>query len=74
MGKKVNLYLDDETLNIWNSIPQGQRSNILKRALRDYNKGEVTPKQEIIMKLKKKLHKGNSTVTQLRFEREMIEK
>lgn len=74
MGKKVNLYLDDETLNIWNSIPQGQRSNILKRALRDYNKGEMTPKQEIIMKLKEKLHKINSTVTQLSFEREMIEK
>lgn len=34
MGGKVNLYLDDESLDIWHSIPSGQRSQIVRDALK----------------------------------------
>ena len=35
MGKKVNIWLDDATLRLWEKIPTGERSSIIKGAIRD---------------------------------------
>ena len=37
MGGKVNLYLDDESLNRWHSLPSGYRSQIVRQALLNQN-------------------------------------
>jgi hypothetical protein len=51
MGRKVNLYLDDESLDLWNSLPNGYRSQIVRDALMsteipDQNRGEILLIQE----------------------------
>ena len=51
MGRKVNLYLDDESLDLWNSLPNGYRSQIVRDALMsteipDRNRGEILLIQE----------------------------
>ena len=51
MGGKVNLYLDDESLDLWNSIPSGHRSQIVRDALKsvgfpDENREEILLMQE----------------------------
>ena len=74
MGKKVNVYLDDEMLKIWNSVPSGQRSSMIKKTLRKYSNENISPKQEIIIKLKEKLQHINSKIISLDHEKEMIEK
>ena len=53
MGKKVNIYLDDATLRLWEKIPIGERSSIIKGAIRNNSSNEpVDPRTEIInMKL-----------------------
>ena len=53
MGKKVNIYLDDATLRLWEKIPSGERSSIIRGAIRNNSSNEpVDPKTEIInMKL-----------------------
>ena len=74
MGKKVNVYLDDEMLKIWNSVPTGHRSSIIKKSLRDYSKEKMSPKQEIILKLNEKLLTIRSSIDNLENEKTMIEK
>lgn len=74
MGKKVNVYLDDEMLKVWNSVPSGQRSSMIKKTLRLYSAENISPKQEIIMQLKEKLHNTKSKIALLQHEKEMIEK
>ena len=74
MGKKVNVYLDDEMLKIWNSVPTGHRSSIIKKSLRDYSKEKISPKQEIILKLKEKLLTIRSSIDNLEYEKAMIQK
>ena len=51
MGGKVNLYLDDESLDLWHSIPSGHRSQIVRDALKsvgfpDENREEILLIQE----------------------------
>ena len=51
MGRKVNLYLDDESLDLWYSIPSGHRSQIVRDALKsagfpDKNREEILLMQE----------------------------
>ena len=51
MGRKVNLYLDDESLDLWHSIPSGHRSQIVRDALKsvgfpDENREEILLIQE----------------------------
>jgi len=74
MGKKVNVYLDDEMLKIWNSVPTGQRGSIIKKSLRDYSKETMSPKQVIILKLKEQLLNIRSNIDKLESEKVMIEK
>ena len=60
MGKKVNVYLDDDTLELWKTIPSGERSTIIKRAIQDA--AAMQPEDERIVKLQK-----------LRMEKENLE-
>tara|TARA_X000000368_G_C22915010_1_gene660368 strand:+ start:163 stop:894 length:732 start_codon:yes stop_codon:yes gene_type:complete len=51
MGRKVNLYLDDESLDLWNSLPNGFRSQIVRDALMsaeipDQNRSDILLIQE----------------------------
>ena len=46
MGKKVNLYLDDDSLALWEQIPSGNRSALVKQMLRDYTKSTVVDKHQ----------------------------
>ena len=51
MGRKVNLYLDDESLDLWHSIHSGHRSQIVRDALKsvgfpDENREEILFTQE----------------------------
>ena len=56
MGKKVNLYLDDATLKLWENIPSGQRSALVKDAIRSYSANQdFDPVQEMLMKLQHEL-------------------
>ena len=56
MGKKVNLYLDDATLKLWENIPSGQRSTLVKDAIRsNAAKIDVDPVQEMLVKLQHEL-------------------
>ena len=53
MGKKVNIWLDDTTLKLWEKIPSGKRSSVIKEAIRNNSSREIIdPKTEMInMKL-----------------------
>ena len=46
MGKKVNLYLDDDSLALWEQIPSGNRSGMIKQMLRDYTKSSSVNEQQ----------------------------
>ena len=46
MGKKVNLYLDDDSLALWEQIPSGNRSGMIKQMLRDYTKSSGVNEQQ----------------------------
>jgi hypothetical protein len=49
MGKKVNVYLDDDTLELWKTIPSGERSAVIKRAIQDA--ASMQPEDEKVAKL-----------------------
>ena len=51
MGKKVNVYLDDDTLELWKTIPSGERSAVIKRAIQDA--ASMQPEDERVAKLQK---------------------
>ena len=51
MGKKVNVYLDDNTLELWKTIPSGERSAVIKRAIQDAS--AMQPEDERVAKLQK---------------------
>ena len=65
MGGKVNLYLDDESLDLWYSIPSGHRSQIVRDALKsaglpDKNREDILliqQKKRIIKEIKMDLQK-----------------
>ena len=55
MGKKVNIYLDDDTLEMWGKIPSGERSGIIREAIREYvKKGPDEPHAEAIRHLRRR--------------------
>ena len=55
MGKKVNIYLDDETLAMWQKIPSGERSGIIREAVGQYVKnGSDDPHAEAIRHLRQR--------------------
>ncbi len=68
----MNLYLDDEMLSMWTTIPSGQRSSIIQSAIREYAGKNINPKEELIMKLKQKMLRIDNEITALQQERKMI--
>jgi hypothetical protein len=74
MGKKVNVYLDSKTLKLWGDIPSGQRSSIIKEAIRNNSiKKPVDPKTEMINMKLVKLEKVNMEMEQLIKQKLMLE-
>jgi hypothetical protein len=67
MGKKVNLYLDDDTLALWEQIPSGNRSALVKQMLRDYTKSTVVDKHQ------QKIRRYESELNMLSAKRSNIE-
>ena len=58
MGKKVNVYLDDKTLELWNKIPSGERSAVIKRAIQD--QAAILGEDQRVVKLQRlKMEKAN---------------
>jgi hypothetical protein len=75
MGKKVNLYLDDATLKLWENIPSGQRSTLVKDAIRtNANKQDFDPVQEMLMKLQHELMDIITQKRELSHREEMLQK
>ena len=73
MGKKVNLYLDDATLKLWENIPSGQRSTLVKDAIRsNAAKMDVDPVQEMLMKLQHELMMVITQKRELSHREEML--
>ena len=55
MGKKVNIYLDDDTLVLWGKIPSGERSGIIREAIREcVKKDSDGPNAEAIRHLRRR--------------------
>ena len=74
MGKKVNIYLDDATLRLWEKIPIGERSSIIKGAIRNNSRNEpVDPRTEIINMKLAELDKVSIEIKNLELKREMIQ-
>ena len=74
MGKKVNIYLDDATLRLWEKIPSGERSSIIRGAIRNNSSnGPVDPKTEIINMKLTELNKINLEIKNLEMKRDMIQ-
>lgn len=66
MGKKVNVYLDAASLDLWNSLPTGYRSQIVREALfsadiPDDNRGEKL----LIREKKREIEKIDSELSML---------
>ena len=81
MGGKVNLYLDDESLDLWYSIPSGHRSQIVRDALKsaglpDKNREEILliqQKNRILKEIKMDLEKKAKEYGRLSGEIERLE-
>ena len=73
MGKKVNIYLDDATLRLWEKIPIGERSSIIKGAIRNNSRNEpVDPRTEIINMKLAELDKVSIEIKNLELKRDLI--
>lgn len=74
MGKKVNIWLDDATLRLWEKIPTGERSSIIKGAIRSNSSNEPNdPKTEMINMKLAELAKINMEIENLEMKRNMIQ-
>jgi hypothetical protein len=74
MGKKVNIWLDDATLRLWKKIPTGERSAIIKGAIRSNSTNEPNdPKTEMINMKLAELANINMEIENLEHKRIMIE-
>lgn len=72
MGKKVNVYLDDDTLELWKTIPSGERSAVIKRAIQDA--ASMQPEDERVAKLQKlRMKKENLEMERLVIQDRMSE-
>ena len=70
MGKKVNVYLDDDTLELWKTIPSGERSAVIKRAIQDA--AAMQPEDEKVAKLQKlRMKKENLEMERLMIQERM---
>jgi hypothetical protein len=75
MGKKVNIWLDDATLRIWEQIPTGERSSIIKGAIRSSTSNKPNdPKTEMINMKLAELAKVNMEIEQLEMKRKMLQR
>jgi hypothetical protein len=54
MGGKVNLYLDDESLKVWNSLPTGIRSQVVREALMAQLGGDPDAREKLLIQEKKR--------------------
>jgi len=54
MGGKVNLYLDDESLNRWHSLPSGYRSQIVRQALLNQNVDDPQEYDKLLIQEKRR--------------------
>ena len=54
MGGKVNLYLDDECLDVWHTIPPGMRSQIVRQALLNQYANDASGREKLLMKQKER--------------------
>ena len=54
MGGKVNLYLDDECLAVWHTIPPGMRSQIVRQALLNQYANDSSGREKLLMKQKER--------------------
>jgi len=54
MGGKVNLYLDDECLAVWHTIPSGTRSQIVRQALLNQYANDSRGREKLLMKQKER--------------------
>jgi len=75
MGKKVNIWLDDATLRLWEKIPTGERSSIIKGAIQTNSNKEPTDRKAEMMKMKMiELERIHAKLAHMNMQREMIEK
>jgi histone deacetylase complex regulatory component SIN3 len=54
MGGKVNLYLDDQSLNRWHSLPSGIRSQVVRQALLNQNVDDPMEREKLLIQEKKR--------------------
>jgi hypothetical protein len=54
MGGKVNLYLDDESLKIWNSLPTGIRSQVVRESLMAQLGGDPDAREKLLIQEKRR--------------------
>jgi hypothetical protein len=74
MGKKVNIWLDDVTLRLWENIPTGERSAIIKGAIRSNSSNESNdPKTEMINMKLTELTQINMQIEHMEMKRDMVE-
>lgn len=74
MGKKVNIWLDDTTLGLWEKIPSGERSALIKTAIRTNSTKEPSDPRSEMIKIKiEQLENTNLQIENLQKKRTMIE-
>lgn len=54
MGGKVNLYLDDEAMDKWSSLPTGLRSRIVRQALMNAETSDPQEREKLLIQEKKR--------------------
>ena len=67
MGTKKSLYLKDEMLSIWDSIPADERGEVIRKALRDYaNQSDDDPNLRGIRKIEIELQNLQNGLEQIK--------
>ena len=67
MGTKKSLYLKDEMLSIWDSIPADERGEVIRKALRDYaNQSDDDPNLREIRKIEIELQNLQNGLEQIK--------
>jgi hypothetical protein len=75
MGKKVNIWLNDTSLKIWETIPTGVRSQLIKDAIHNFAKQKqpLDPKIEMINMKLTELANTNAELEQILAKRNMLQ-
>jgi hypothetical protein len=67
MASKKSLYLNDEMLSIWDSIPADERGEVIRKALRDYaNQSDDDPNLREIRKIEIELQNLQNSLEQIK--------